>query len=111
MSSGQCLREKRSVWIDATFADEVKHPNWEEPYSELARRTGSRLILLRCVAPEAVIMQRLKDRDDSIDYEKLADWERFMEEEPIRTPHGGIEIDTTRPIKENKEYILYRMRA
>ncbi len=97
-----------SVWIDATFSTEVKYGSWPERFYNMAKEHGARLKLVRCIAPEEIIMERLAKRGYSRDIWKLENWNRFMEMEPVRTPlkYGGIEIDTSMPYQRSVENIL-----
>jgi len=85
-----------NVIIDATFAREVTQEGWMRRYEEMAEETGAVFRLIRCVAPEEVIKDRLEKRGYERDRWKVEDWGEFMKWEPIYVPipEYGLELDT-----------------
>lgn len=102
------LRLGNSVWIDATYAGQVKNPNWADKYNQICQENGASLKLMRTVVPEHILKQRILARGFERDNSKLTDWENFLIREPIhvKLPYSGIEIDTTLDHKQNLEMVL-----
>ena len=102
------LKAGNSVLVRATYSTEVKNPNWIDRYVTMTQDTGSQLKLIRCVAPEYIIRQRLEKRDYERDKSKLKDWKGFLEREPIHVPmpDGSIELDTSNGLEQCVEISL-----
>jgi len=97
-----------NVILDGTFYKrELRHRVYE-----IARKTGAKLYIIECCAPERIIKERmdrrkrrasLSDADFEV-YRKIA--EQF---EPIRREH--IVVDTSHDLKENLREILSRIKT
>jgi predicted kinase len=94
-SARELLEHGRTVVIDATNVKESDR----EPFYELVRESGARLMVLRFTAPPGVIEQRLTARGNGLnqhDYSSagMAVYRMLAErEEPLRIDH--LHIDTS----------------
>ena len=94
-SARELLEHGRNVIIDATNVKESDR----QPFYALARDTGARLLVLRFVAPQPVIEQRLTrrnrghDQDDSSSAGMAVHQMLAEREEPVTIDH--LHIDTS----------------
>jgi|TARA_Y100000310_G_C20544532_1_gene744953 hypothetical protein len=88
--------------VNAQHSTEVQNEGWADRYRILTEETHSKLKLIRCVAPEELIRQRLEERGYERDWGKFKDWGGFLKKEPIYVPmpFGSIEIDTSKSLEE-----------
>ena len=107
---GRLLIEGNRVIHDATNLAE-----WHrEQMYRLARRAHSRLLVVRTIAPEAVVRERLAKRHRERDPLDLsdADWSVYellkTELESVRRPH--LVVDTSADIDEAVRQVLQAMR-
>lgn len=90
-----------SVLIDSTYSTEVQRKGWIQRYRTLTKKTNSRLKILRCITPEAVLKERFQKRNHLRDRHVLRDWRGFLKREPVHVPlpREGIEIDTSESLE------------
>lgn len=96
------------VVFDATNLVEFQR---EIIYS-LARRSGARLLIVRAVAPEEVIRERLTRRQEGADSASDADWHVYRRmahrEQKIQQPH--VCIDTTQDTEDAVRKVMRVLR-
>ena len=106
---GRNLELRNSVWVDATYATEVKNRDWAYRYLLMVQRYNSKLKLIRCVGSEDSITERLTNRDYHRDRDKLANLKKFFEDEPIDlyVPYGGMVLDRSGDnLTENRKQVI-----
>ena len=106
------LRLENSIWVDAPFSTEVKNPNWADRYHQIAEENNAKLKLIRCVADENMIKNRLRQRGYPRDIDKLNNWSKFLEDQPIclDVPCGGITLDRSNGLEKNIIHVLNFLR-
>lgn len=99
-------RARVNVILDATFyRRELRHRAYA-----IARRTESKLLVVECSTPREVIKERMKKRKEgrAVSDADLEVYDTLAGEfEPIQRPH--MEVDTSRPLKENLREIMQRL--
>ncbi|MCL5020039.1 MAG: ATP-binding protein [Patescibacteria group bacterium] len=96
-----------NIFVDASHRSQVGEQGWEAPYRELTEQYGAEFIIIRLVAPVAVIRDRyirrksIKDKHKKYGtVEELDNW--FAENEPIHMPmpKGTLIIDSSQDFNE-----------
>ncbi len=99
-----------SVLIDATYQSEIQNPEWIKRYGDMVKKLGAKLKLIRCIAPENIVKQRLIARNLERDKHKLSStgWKEFLQKEPIKIPwpSNDLVIDTSKDFNENIKIVL-----
>jgi predicted kinase len=99
------VRSGRPVVIDASFRTVAMR----DAARELAQRCGVPFVLVECVAPRDLTMERLAAREKREGHESdartglLDEFERHFEPIEELAPSEHIRIDTSRPHAENRE--------
>lgn len=104
------LRLGNSVLLDAPHVKDVQTAEWRTFVKDLARRTKSRLVVIKCKCSEDVLRRRLIARGESRDGWKLRNWNEFIRQEPtdVAVPFPHLVVDTERSLAENtKEAARY----
>ncbi len=101
------LSWKRSVIIDATFRD----PTERVRFRELAELHGARFVILAVSAPEAVILERLEQRQGRRDVISDARQEQFLRQKseyapPEITGEEVITVDTAQSLRHTVAALL-----
>ena len=97
------LRCGNSVLLDVPHVKEVQLPQWRRFIRGLAARTKSKLVIIRCLCSEKLLYSRIRARREKRDRWKLAHWEEFLSEQPIKTdvPFRHLDIDTAKDLSAN----------
>ncbi len=105
------LARRLNVVMDATNLAESKR----EIFYRIAERAGASLIIVRTIAPRAIILERLEHRTKGRDIADISDadvsiYEKMrISEEPIRRKH--IVVDTSRDVVPAIKRILWLARG
>lgn len=85
-----------TVLLDAPHVRPMKDPAWWRQMQALADDAGATLRVVRCHCSEATLRARIESRNEKRDLPKLANWERFLRDEPLRTPIplDHLDVDT-----------------
>jgi hypothetical protein len=103
------LRAERNVILDGTF---YKRSLRERVY-QLAKAMKTKLIIVECCAPEAVVKQRMEMRAKKKNIPTDADFEVYKkirdQFEPLQRPR--VIVDTSNPLEENLAEIMRYIRS
>jgi len=101
------------VLIDAPHVKQMQLAGWRNWLTGLIKRNRASLKIIRCHCDEYTLRQRLTARAEPRDTWKLAHWQEFLENEPIRIhiPFEHLDIDTTRDVFENVRKIIEYVQA
>jgi predicted kinase len=103
-----------SVVLDAPHVRQMQQGIWRAYIKRLVEKTNSRLVVIRCICPEATLRSRLASRGEKRDAAKMHRWRSFLAEQPIRVdvPFRHLDVDTSRSLVANTgaavRYILSR---
>jgi predicted kinase len=102
------LKTGNSVLLDVPHVKEMQSPKWRRFIKNLAARTKSTLIVIRCRCSETVLRSRLKSRGEKRDRWKLDHWKGFLTQQPIDiTPaFPYLDIDTKMNLSKNVKAAL-----
>ena len=104
------LTVDNTVIIDATYQSEIQNPEWTKRYRNMVKKLETKLKLIRCIAPENIVKQRLIARNLERDKHKLSPtgWKEFLQKEPIKIPwpDDGLVVDTSKDFDKNIEIVL-----
>ena len=97
-----------SVLLDTPHIKESQTVGWRDFIQELARRSGTKLAVIRCVCTDHVLRSRLQSRGEMRDRDKLDGWEAFQREQPIAAPLAfpHLDIDTEQELTSNTALAL-----
>jgi predicted kinase len=97
------LRRGNSILLDVPHVKEMQIREWRQFIRNLAARTKSKIIVIRCRCSETVLYSRLKARAENRDRWKLDHWKEFLTQQPIDSllffPH--LDVDTERDSAAN----------
>lgn len=93
----------KNVVMTAPLVKEMQSDGWRGWFKRYIKSINADLRLIWCFADEKTIKKRLKKRGYHRDFEKLMNWEEFLEREPIciDISFNHIKIDTS------KEYDIF----
>lgn len=97
------LRAGNSVLLDVPHVKESQDPRWRHFITNLAARTKSELVVIRCFCSEKTLHARLRSRGENRDRWKLNHWKEFLAQQPIRAslPFPHLEVDTQKNLAAN----------
>jgi predicted kinase len=91
------LRIGNTVLLDVPHVKQMLDESWRTKIALLADENGAALRIVRCYCDENTLRKRLERRGEKRDRWKLANWDAFLEQEPIRVdipiPHLDINTD------------------
>lgn len=90
------LKLGNSVLLDVPHIKEIQSSKSRGRIKRIARRTGAKMIVIRCLCSEEMVRARLVSRGQQRDHWKLRHWKEFLNEQPIkvRIPFPHLDIDT-----------------
>lgn len=93
------LKVGNTILLDVPHIKEVQTSNWRRFIKELVKRTGTKLIAIRCLCSEKSLRARIRARGETRDNWKLKHWEAFLLQEPIKAaiPFQHLDINTDNP--------------
>jgi predicted kinase len=102
------LQIGNSVLLDVPHVKEMQNQKWRRFIKNLAGRTKSKLIVIRCRCAEDALRARLETRGEQRDRWKLNHWQEFITEQPIDIipAISHLDIDTGRDLSENVDAAL-----
>jgi len=101
----------RPVAVDGTYIERSRR----QPMVDVATRTGARLLVVECSAPDEVVRERQKQRQSEAWTTSEGRWEVYLEQKARIEPATElpdaqrIEMDTTRPLAEQVEAIEVKL--
>ena len=97
------LRVGNSILLDVPHVKEVQIPKWRRFIKRLAARTNSKIIVIRCLCSEKVLHARICVRGEKRDRWKLAHWNKFLTQQPVKiaVPFKHLDIDTEKNLAGN----------
>jgi predicted kinase len=107
------LKIGNTVLLDVPHIKEVQTRAWRDFIKALVKRTGAKLIVIRCLCAEQSLYARIRARGEQRDNWKLNHWEEFLAQEPIRAsiPFRHLEIDTDKKLSGNVSAALRYIRS
>ena len=97
------LKAGNSVLLDAPHVKEMQDSKWRASIKSLASRAKAKTVIIRCFCSEAVLRSRLQARGEARDRWKLAHWEAFLRQQPVKVrlsfPH--LDLDTEKNLPAN----------
>jgi predicted kinase len=91
------LKAGNSVLLDVPHVKEIQKSGWRAGIENMAARTESKLIIIRCLCSERVLEARIRARGEKRDLEKLSHWSEFLAQQPpdvaIPLPHLDIDME------------------
>ena len=97
------LKAGNSVLLDAPHVKEMQDSKWRASIKSLASRAKAKIVIIRCFCSEAVLRSRLQARGEARDRWKLAHWEAFLRQQPVKVrltfPH--LDLDTEKNLPAN----------
>ncbi len=102
-----------NVLLDIPHITHMKDKEWRKFISDLVKRTESGLAIILCYCSESILKQRIKERGEERDLDKLIDWSNHMANQPIifNIPFKHLKINTENNILKNiseiVEYIIF----
>jgi aminoglycoside phosphotransferase family enzyme/predicted kinase len=102
------LAEKRPLVIDGTYIERRQR----EPFVQLVRDSGVRLLVVECVAPDEVVKARQEQRQDESWTASEGRWEVYVAQKARLEPatelfeSERIIVDTTQPLDRQIESVL-----
>jgi predicted kinase len=102
------LKTGNSVLLDVPHVKEMQIFEWRRFIKNLAARTNSKLVVIRCRCSEKVLRSRLQSRGEKRDRWKLDHWNEFLTQQPIDiTPaFSYVDIDTEKDLSKNVKAAL-----
>lgn len=101
-----------NVFIEGTYTDYVRDPNWVRRFEGIAKETRAAVKLIRCIVPPEIVLERLTKRNFERDASKLMHFDEFLQREPIQVPmpQGSLALDTSvsydQAIARSEQYLL-----
>ena len=97
------LKLGNSVLLDVPHVKEVQDAQWRRFIKRMAAHTKSKLIVIRCLCSQAVLQSRIRIRGEKRDRWKLAHWNKFLTQQPVKIalPFRHLDIDTELPLRTN----------
>ena len=97
------LKLGNSVLLDVPHIKQVQSAEWRDLIKRLAKRTNSKLVVIRCFCSEETLRARIALRNEHRDRWKLEHWRKFMSIEPINTPipFPHLELNTENNLSTN----------
>jgi predicted kinase len=97
------LRIGNSVLLDVPHVKEIQDREWRRFIKDMAGRTNSQLVIIRCLCSERVLQSRILSRGEKRDRRKLSRWKAFSSAQPIDVaisyPH--LDVDTEKSLSAN----------
>jgi predicted kinase len=91
------LETGNSVLLDIPHVAQMRDAAWRRRMQAMARKTGARLVVLKCVAGGETLKRRLRARGEKRDRVKLRRWAAHMAEHPpdfpVPLPHAVIDME------------------
>jgi predicted kinase len=113
LEAARALGQKRSVIVDGTYIERKQRLAVEG----LARKQRARLLVVECYAPDAVVRERQRRRENEPWATSEGRWEVYLAQkarlEPATEvpPSRHVAIDTTRPLTEQLEAIGMKLKG
>lgn len=97
------LKLGNSILLDVPHVKEMQMAQWRRFIKRLAARAQAKIITVRCLCSERVLRSRLDSRGEKRDRWKLAHWEEFLTQQPIKTavPLRHLDVDTEKNLLAN----------
>lgn len=91
------LESGNTVLLDVPHVTQMRDAAWRRRMQAMARATGARLIVLKCVAGADTLKRRVRARNAKRDRVKLGRWDAHMAEHPpdfpVPLPHAAIDME------------------
>jgi len=97
------LKLGNSVLLDVPHIKDVQAKAWQVFITQLAKRTKTEMIAIRCYCSEKGLRTRLRSRGEARDRWKLKNWEAFLAREPIGVaiPFRHFDVNTEKNLTKN----------
>ena len=97
------LKLGNTVLLDVPHVKDVQKKQWRTFITRLARKTGAKMIVVRCLCSERTLYRRIRSRGEPRDRWKTDHWKEFLKNEPIdiRIPFKHLDINTENALSKN----------
>jgi predicted kinase len=105
---GENLAIGNSVILDVPHVKEMQDRQWRNAIKALAKRTKSKLVIIRCYCADSNLRSRLQSRGEPRDRWKLNHWQEFLVEQPIQgvVPFTHLEVDMDDGLSANVQAVM-----